>query len=75
MRKSVKGYKKLFFYMIDIAIYNAYVLYSKLPNSIKQSIINFRLNIAEDMLCNLSLPNYPKCGKSSQNECSTRLQA
>ena len=75
MRKSIKGYKKMFFYMIDIAIYNAYVLYFKLPNSTKQSIVNFRLNIAEDMLCNLSLPNYLTRGKPSQNESPTWLQA
>ncbi|CAK9827479.1 PiggyBac transposable element-derived protein 4 [Anthophora retusa] len=75
MRKSVKGYKKMFFYMVDIAICNAYVLYFKLPNPTKQSIVNFRLNIAEDMLYNLSLPNYPTRGRPSQNECPTRLQA
>ncbi|CAK9796227.1 PiggyBac transposable element-derived protein 4 [Anthophora plagiata] len=38
MRKCVKGYKKMFFYMFDITIYNAYVLYSKLLNSTMQSI-------------------------------------
>jgi len=75
MRKCTKGYKKIFFYMFDVAIYNAYVLYSKLPTSQKQSIVNFRLNIAEDMLCNLSLPDYPTRGRRSQSECPTRLQA
>ena len=29
MRKYMKGYKKLFFYMFDIALYNSYVLYKK----------------------------------------------
>ncbi|CAK9820042.1 PiggyBac transposable element-derived protein 4 [Anthophora quadrimaculata] len=75
MRKSIKGYKKMFFYMFDIAVYNAYVLYSKLPNRTKQSMVNFRLNIAEDMLYNLSLPDYPARGRPSQSECPTRLQA
>lgn len=40
-RKCVKGYKKIFFYKFDIAIYNAFVLYSKLPTSQKQFIVNF----------------------------------
>ncbi|KAL6438799.1 hypothetical protein ACFW04_003704 [Cataglyphis niger] len=75
MRKCVKGYKKIFFYMFDIAICNAYVLYSKLPTSQKQSIVNFRLDLAENMLCNLSLPNYPTRGRPAQSECPLRLQA
>ena len=75
MRKCLKGYRKIFFYMFDIAIYNAYVLYSKLPTSQKQSIVNFRLNLAEDMLCNLSLPNYPTRGRPTQSESPIRLQA
>lgn len=66
--------KNIFLY-VDIAIYNAYVLYFKLPTSQKQSIVNFRLNIAESMLCNLSLPNYPTRGRPSQSKCPTRLQA
>ncbi|CAK9827788.1 PiggyBac transposable element-derived protein 4 [Anthophora retusa] len=74
-RRCVKGYKKMFFYILNIAIYNAYDLYFKLPNSTKRSIVNFRLNIAEDMLCNLSLSNYPTHGRPSQNKWQTRLQA
>lgn len=64
----------MFFYTVDIAIYNAYVLYSKLPNSTKQSMINFRLNIAQDILYKLSLPNYSTRGRPSQNEYPIRLQ-
>ena len=66
---------KMFFYLLDIVIYNAYVLYSKLPNSTKQSIVNYRLNIAEHTLHNLSVPNYPTHGRRSQSECPTWLQA
>lgn len=64
----------MIFYLLYIAIYNTYVLYSKLPNSAKQSIVNFQLNIAQDTLHNLSLSNYSTRGAQSQSECSTRLQ-
>lgn len=74
MQKCVKEYKKYFF-VFNIAIYNAYVLYSKLPTSQKQLILNFRLDLTEDMLCNLSLSNYPTRGRPTQSECPTRLQA
>ena len=64
----------MFFCMLDVAIYNAFVLYSNLPTSKKQSIVNFWLNIAEDMLSNWNLPKYPSLGWPLQGECPTRLQ-
>lgn len=60
--KCVKGYKKIVFYMIDIAVYNAYVLYSNIPYAEKLWIGNFRLSITDVMLSTISLPNYPKHG-------------
>ncbi|KAL2723593.1 piggyBac transposable element-derived protein 4-like [Vespula maculifrons] len=42
MRRCVKRYKKIFFYLLDIAVYNAYVLYSKITNTTKTSINYWR---------------------------------
>ncbi|KFM78172.1 PiggyBac transposable element-derived protein 4, partial [Stegodyphus mimosarum] len=58
MRKYMKGYKKLFFYMFDIALYNSYVLYKKINNTNKIGIGSFRLDIAEKILQNVTLPDY-----------------
>lgn len=62
MRRCVKRYKKIFFYLLDIAVYNAYVLYSKITNTTKISIVSFCLNIAEELLEKITLPNYKSRG-------------
>lgn len=64
--KVFERIQKNIFYMFPIAIYNAYVLHSKLPPSQKHSIVNFRLNIIDDMLCNLSLPKYSIRGRPTK---------
>ena len=33
------------------------------------------MDTAEDMICNLNLPNYPTCIRPPQGKCPTRLQA
>lgn len=38
------------------------------------AIVNFRLNLSEDMLCNLSLLNYFTRGRLTQSEIPTCLQ-
>ena len=49
-RKTRKWYRKLFFHLIDLCLYNAFVLY-KVNNSIKKvQFIEFRTNVAEQLL-------------------------
>lgn len=75
MRKFLKGYRKIIFYMIDIGMFNSYVLFSKMSKSKKVKYVNFRLNIAEQLLNNLKLPNYNVRGRPAQGETPLRLQA
>ena len=57
-----------------MALFNAYILYSKLPTTTKQSLVNFRLNIAKETSSHLSLRDYPTRGRPLHSECPTRLQ-
>ena len=74
MRKCMKGYKKIFFYMVDIALYNTHVLHSKIHGR-KQNFTNFRLDIAEQLLSKIALPNYNIRGHPSQGDTPLRLEA
>lgn len=48
-RKSLKWYKKLFFHLIDISLYNAYILY-QVKTGKKPQFSDFRLNVAEQLI-------------------------
>jgi len=49
LRKTIKWYKKLFFHLLDLAIYNAYILYQKSTAS-KQKFSEFHLALIKDIL-------------------------
>ncbi|CAL7937381.1 unnamed protein product [Xylocopa violacea] len=49
VRKSVKWYKKLFFHLLDLAIYNAYILYQNSTGS-KQKFSEFHIALIKDIL-------------------------
>lgn len=44
MRRSVKAYKKIFFYLIGMTIYNALVVFKKVKIIRKMRFTDFRLN-------------------------------
>lgn len=75
MRKYLKGYKKLFFYMSDMALFNTYVINKQLQNPGKQSYVNYRIDIAEAILKYVQLPDYTKRVKSAETATPLRLQA
>lgn len=74
MRKFVKGYRKIFFYMFDMGLYNSYVLYSKMQAK-KNHYVNFRLDVAEQLLENVLLPDYKTRGRPAHGDTPLRLQA
>lgn len=49
IRKTIKWYKNLFFYLLDLTIYNAYILYQKSIAS-KQKFSEFHLALIRDIL-------------------------
>lgn len=75
MRKCVKGYKKMAFYLLDMAIYNAHIIYSKINSTKTSGVVSYRLNIAEELLEQVSLPNYNCRGRPSHSDTPYRLQA
>ena len=48
-RKTRKWYHKLFFHLIDMCLYNAFVLYTVNSNE-KVQFIEFRTNVAEQLV-------------------------
>jgi hypothetical protein len=49
IRRSVKWYKKLFFHLVDLTIYNAYVLY-KLKNNVNLRLTTFQLELIREII-------------------------
>jgi hypothetical protein len=74
MRRYAKGYKKLFFYMIDVAIFNSYDLQKKITGK-KQTFTEFRIQLAEVMIESVALPDYPRRGRPQQGPSPVHLQA
>jgi hypothetical protein len=59
MRKYAKGYRLVFFYVIDVAIFNSYELQKKITGK-KQHFTEFRIQLAEMMIESVVLPDYPR---------------
>lgn len=74
MRKFLKGYRKIFFYMFDMGLFNSYVLYCKIKAE-KDHYVNYRLDVAEQLLQNLALPDYNVRGCPAHGDTPLRLQA
>jgi len=74
MHKYSKGYKKMFFYMIDVAIFNSCALQKKITGK-KQHFTEFRIQLAELMIESVVLPDYPRRGRPQQGPSPVRLQA
>ena len=74
MRRYAKGYKKMFFYMIDVAIFNSYALQKKITGK-KQHFTEFRIQLAEKIIESVVLPDYPRRGRPQQGPSPARLQA
>uniref|UniRef100_A0A1B0F9G8 PiggyBac transposable element-derived protein domain-containing protein n=1 Tax=Glossina morsitans morsitans TaxID=37546 RepID=A0A1B0F9G8_GLOMM len=74
MHKFVKRYKKIFFYKFDMALLNAHILHQKINKTKKTKYTNFRLNVAEELVKKVSLPNYNLHGRPSHSDAPLRLQ-
>ena len=49
--KFMKNYKYIFFFLLDVAITNAYILYTKFsPADKKQKLKDFRLSLAQELI-------------------------
>ncbi|KAG4074871.1 hypothetical protein HA402_009296 [Bradysia odoriphaga] len=74
MRKFLKGYRKIFFYMVDMAIFNSFTFFCKV-NSTKMQYVSYRLDVAEQLLTSVALPDYNTRGRPAQSDTPLRLQS
>ncbi|XP_043529386.1 piggyBac transposable element-derived protein 4-like [Frieseomelitta varia] len=75
MRKYTKKYRKVFFYVFDMALFNSYILFKKINTEKKQSYAEYRIEIAESLLKNVPLPEYKGRGRLSNGDSPQRLHA
>ena len=75
MTKYMKGYRKVFFYIFDIALFNSYILFNKINDTKKYSYTEYRIQIAESLLKNVPLPDYKRRGRLSRGDLPQRLHA
>lgn len=74
MRRYAKGYKKIFFYVLDMAIYNAYVLQAKKTGK-KGSYTHWKVNLAEEIIEETALEGYRRRGRQPVGPSPMRLEA
>ncbi|XP_063233662.1 piggyBac transposable element-derived protein 4-like [Bacillus rossius redtenbacheri] len=74
MRRYVKGYKKVFFYVMDMALYNTYLLWMSVTGK-KAKYSAFRIDVMEELMASLTLPHYQRRGRRSAGDTPMRLQA
>ncbi|XP_046404868.1 piggyBac transposable element-derived protein 4-like [Ischnura elegans] len=74
MRRYAKGYRKIFFYIMDMALYNSYVLFQKVRGK-KLLFDDFRENVAEQILERVNVPEYRRRGRPTSGPSPIRFQA
>ena len=63
VRKHTKWYKKLFFYIIDIAIVNSFLLFKKLHADMRRNTLTeFKVELARQLLQSANIPDYATRG-------------
>lgn len=74
MRRTVKGYRKIFFYILDICLFNSYIVHQALVNK-RTHFKDFRIAIERQLLESINLPDYKVRGRPSNGTTTLRLQA
>ena len=74
MRRTVKGYRKIFFYILDICLFNSYIVHQALVNKTAH-FTDFRIAIGRQLLESINLPDYKVRGRPSSGPTPLRLQA
>ncbi|KAG8238002.1 hypothetical protein J437_LFUL017791 [Ladona fulva] len=74
MRRYAKGYRKVFFNVMDMVLYNTYVLYKKISGK-RVQFDDFREDLAEKILEGVKLPEYKRRGRPASGPSPMRFQA
>ena len=64
--RTVKGQRKIFFYLIDICIFNSFVVYCEFVECQKQ-YTDYRMAVAKQLLEAVQLPCYKVNGQPSSS--------
>lgn len=79
MRRTAKAYKKVFFYFMDMAIFNSFVSFKKLQtaNGSRHRLhyTHFRINLAEQILQSVELHQRCSPGRAAFQDNPLRLQS
>lgn len=70
MRRYLKGYKKIFFYLLDMTIFNSYVVFTSANNNLNKKRITFseyKTNLAEQILESVTLRPKVSPGRKSDH--------
>ena len=73
LRKSVKWYRKLFSHMLDLSVFNSYLIY-KMNTGKKIKFLDYRLQLIREIFQTYSVPK-PKIGRPSLTNQPTRFSA
>ena len=75
VKKHVKWYKKLCFYMIDISLVNTYLIYKKLQDQKRLTFSMFKIMLARELLESAEILDYTKAGRKRSYPTSDPLRA
>lgn len=73
MRRYVKGYVKIFFYLFEVSMFNSFVVYKKLSGKSKQHFSEYKTNLAEQITQSIRLRPRTSPGRPSTSN-PMRLQ-
>ncbi|CAF4700965.1 unnamed protein product [Rotaria sp. Silwood2] len=71
LRKTVKWYRKLFFHMLDLSVFNSYV-HNKVNTVKKRKCVDYRLQLIHEVLQTYTVAK-PTIGRPTLTDLSTRL--
>lgn len=66
-RKSMKWYKTLFFYLVDLCIFNSFVIFKSIHPGTKTKFLSFRLNLIRQIIGSMQ-PTQAICAISSSGQ-------
>ena len=65
-RKTIKWYRKLFFYVLDVAVFNSYVVHRQLTGQ-DMTYHRFRENLVHQLMEEYHTARRPSCGRPTLN--------
>ena len=74
-RKSIKWWKKVFFWLLEISVVNSYILYKETTPTRPHTHLAFRHLLVKNLVCHLDFSERPRPGRRRVRDSLERLQA